>query len=231
MQTKKVPTGSRILDSMLNGGYDCDIVTTIYGPAGSGKTNLVLLCAINVARKGKKVIYIDTEGSFSIDRLRQIALDYKKILGKMVFLMPTSFEEQKKDFEKLKDLVNDKIGLVVVDTIGMLYRIELGTSSDIYEVNRELGKQISYLAEIARKRQIPVILTNQVYSSFKEKDKVNIVGGDLLKYGSKCLIELQITPQNNRKAILIKHRSVPQEKEIVFKIVETGILGTKEDKS
>lgn len=231
MQTKKVPTGSRILDSMLNGGYDCDIVTTIYGPAGSGKTNLVLLCAINVARKGKKVIYIDTEGSFSIDRLRQIALDYKKILGKMVFLMPTSFEEQKKDFEKLKDLINDKIGLVVVDTIGMLYRIELGTSSDIYEVNRELGKQISYLAEIARKRQIPVILTNQVYSSFKEKDKVNIVGGDLLKYGSKCLIELQITPQNNRKAILIKHRSVPQEKEIVFKIVETGILGTKEDKS
>lgn len=231
MQTKKVPTGSRILDSMLNGGYDCDILTTIYGPAGSGKTNLVLLCAINVARKGKKVIYIDTECSFSIDRLRQIALDYKKILGKMVFLMPTSFEEQKKDFEKLKDLVNDKIGLVVVDTIGMLYRIELGTSSDIYEVNRELGKQISYLAEIARKRQIPVILTNQVYSSFKEKDKVNIVGGDLLKYGSKCLIELQITPQNNRKAILIKHRSVPQEKEIVFKIVETGILGTKEDKS
>jgi DNA repair protein RadB len=228
MQTKKIPTGSRIMDRMLNGGYDCDIITTIYGPAGSGKTNLALLCAINIARNNKKVIYIDTEGSFSLDRLRQIAMDYKKILGNMTFLRPTSFQEQKKGFEKLKDIVNDKIGLVIVDTIGMLYRIELGTSSDIYEVNRELGKQISYLAEIARKKQIPVILTNQVYSDFGKKDKINIVGGDLLKYGSKCLIELQITPHNNRRAILRKHRSIAQEKEIVFKIVETGVLGTKE---
>ncbi|MFC1704983.1 DNA repair and recombination protein RadB [Nanoarchaeota archaeon] len=230
MQTKKVPTGSRIMDGMLQGGYDCDIITTIYGPAGSGKTNLALLCAINVARNNKKVIYIDTEGSFSLDRLRQIALDYKKILGRMVFLRPTSFSEQKKDFEKLKDIVNDKIGLVVVDTIGMLYRIELGTSSDIYEVNRTLGKQISYLAEIARKKQIPVLLTNQVYSDFENKDKIKIVGGDLLKYGSKCLIELQITPQSNRKAILVKHRSIAEKKEITFKIVETGVLGTKESK-
>ncbi|MBW2984195.1 DNA repair and recombination protein RadB [Candidatus Woesearchaeota archaeon] len=231
MQTKKIPTGSRIIDRMLHGGYDCDIITTIYGPAGSGKTNLALLCAINIARNNKKVIYIDTEGSFSLDRLRQIALDYKKILGRMIFLRPTSFEEQKKGFEKLKDLVNDKIGLIIVDTIGMLYRIELGTSKDIYEVNHELGKQISYLSEIARKKQIPVLLTNQVYSDFEDKDKINIVGGDLLKYGSKCLIELQITQQNNRRAILRKHRSIEEEKKIVFKIVETGVIGTKEGKA
>ena len=230
MKTEKLPSGSKILDRMLSGGYDKDIITTIYGPAGSGKTNLVLLCAINVARNNKKVIYIDTEGSFSLDRLRQIALDYKKILGKMIFLRPTSFEEQKKDFEKLKDIINDKIGLIIIDTIAMLYRIELGTSDDVYEVNRELGKQLSYLSEIARKKQIPVLITNQVYSSFEEKDKVNIVGGDLLKYTSKCLIELQITPSNNRRAVLRKHRSIPEEKEILFKIVETGVLGTKEGK-
>ncbi len=230
MHTKKIPTGSKIMDRMLNGGYDCDIITTIYGPAGSGKTNLAMLCAINIARNGKKIIYIDTEGSFSLDRLRQIALDYHKILGNMIFLRPTSFTEQRKDFEKLKDIINDRIGLVIVDTIGMLYRIELGTNKDIYEVNRELGKQISYLSEISRKKQIPVILTNQVYADFENKEKVNIVGGDLLKYGSKCLIELQITPQNNRKAILRKHRSIPEQKEITFKIVETGVIGTKETK-
>ncbi|MBW2979840.1 DNA repair and recombination protein RadB [Candidatus Woesearchaeota archaeon] len=230
MRTEKLPSGSKILDKMLDGGYDKDIITTIYGPAGSGKTNLVLLCAINVARNDKKVIYVDTEGSFSLDRLRQIALDYKKILGRMIFLRPTSFDEQKKDFERLKDIVNDKIGLIIIDTIAMLYRIELGTSEDVYEVNRELGKQLSYLSEIARKKQIPVLITNQVYSSFEEKDKVNIVGGDLLKYTSKCLIELQITPSSNRRAILRKHRSIPEEKEILFRIVETGVLGTREGK-
>jgi DNA repair protein RadB len=226
----KIPTGSKILDRTLNGGYEKDIISTIYGPAGSGKTVLAILCSINIARSGKKVIYIDTENSFSVERLKQIALDYKKILDNIVFLRPTSFDEQKKSFEKLRNLVNEKIGLIVVDTIAMLYRIELGSSSKIYEVNSALSKQISYLSEIARKKNIPILITNQVYSDFSDKEKVNIVGGDILKYGSKCLIELQITPQNNRRLILKKHRSILQEKNFYFKIVEKGIIGTKEEK-
>lgn len=230
----KIPTGSRILDIMLDGGYEKDVITTIYGPAGSGKTVLCLLCAINIARTGKKVVYVDSEGGFSLERLKQIAssisLDYKKILDDMVFLKPTSFAEQKKAFEKLKDIINEKIGLVVVDTIAMLYRLELGKSEDVQEVNRELGRQISYLTEIARKKSIPILVTNQVYTDFDDRNKVNIVGGDILKYGSKCLIELQITPNGNRRAILRKHRSIPEEKEIIFKIVEGGIIGAKESK-
>ncbi len=227
----KIRTGSKILDRMLDGGYETDVITTIYGPAGSGKTVLAMLCSINIARSGKKVIYIDTENSFSAERLKQIAPDYKGILHNLIFLKPTSFEEQKNDFEKLKDLVNDKIGLIVVDTIAMLYRIELGQKTEnVYDINSSLGKQISYLSEIARKKNIPILITNQVYSNFEEKGKVNIVGGDILKYGSKCLIELQITPENNRRAILKKHRSIEQEKNIYFKIVERGVLGTKEEK-
>lgn len=226
----KIPTGSKILDKMLNGGYEKDIITTIYGPAGSGKTILCLLCVLSIARQGKKIIYVDTEGNFSLERLKQIAFDYKKILDKIVFLRPTSFEGQKKSFEKLKEIVDNKIGLIVVDTIAMLYRLELGKNEDVYAINRELGKQLSYLTEIARKKHIPVLITNQVYADFEDKEKINIVGGDLLKYGSKCLIELQITPSGNRRAVLRKHRSLKEEKEITFKIVEGGIIGTKEGK-
>ena len=230
----KIPTGSKILNEMLDGGYEKDAITTIYGPAGSGKTVLCILCAMNIAKSGKKVIYVDTEGGFSIERLRQICSsiiwDYKKVLENIIFLKPMSFEEQKKSFEKLKDLVNDRIGLIVVDTIAMLYRLELGKSEEIQDVNRELGRQIAYLTEIARKNNIPVLITNQVYADFDEKDKVNIVGGDILKYGSKCLIELQVTPNNNRRAIIRKHRSLQSEREILFKIVEGGILGTTESK-
>ena len=51
----------------------------------------------------------------------------------------------------------------------MLYRLELGKSDDVYEVNRELGKQLCCLAEIARKKKILVLITNQVYSNFDEK--------------------------------------------------------------
>jgi len=230
MERQKTGT---ILDK-LTGGIERDVITTIYGPAASGKTNICIGSAIEIAKEGKKIIYIDSEGGFSLERLKQIAShisqDYKKILDKIIFLKPTSFAEQKKSFEKLKDIVNDKIGLIVVDTIAMLYRLELGKSENVQEVNRELGRQISYLTEIARKKNIPVLITNQVYADFDDKDKVNIVGGDILKYGSKCLIELQITPNGNRRVILRKHRSIQAEKEILFKIVEGGIIGTKESK-
>jgi len=225
-----IPTGSKVLDRMLNGGYETDIITTIYGPAGSGKTTLCLLCTLGVARQGKKIVYIDTEGGFSVERLKQIAPDYKKVLDMMAFLKPTSFEEQKKVFEKLKGMVDNTIGLIILDSIAMLYRLELGKSEEVYDVNRELGRQIAFMTEIARKKDIPVIVTNQVYANFEDKSRINIVGGDLLKYGSKCLIELQITPSNNRRAILKKHRSIGEENEITFKIVEGGIIGTKEGK-
>ena len=230
----RIPTGSKVLDLMLEGGYEKDVITTIYGPAGSGKTVLCLLCSITIARSGKKVVYVDSEGGFSAERLKQIcshiSQNYKEILNNIIFLRPTSFEEQKKSFEKLRNLVNDKIGLIVVDTIAMLYRLELGKSENIQEVNRELANQISYLTEIARKNNIPVLISNQVYTDFDEKDKVNIVGGDILKYGSKCLMELQITPNGNRRCILKKHRSIKPEKELVFKIVEGGIIEAKESK-
>jgi len=230
----KIPTGSKILDKLLEGGYEEDIITTVYGPSGSGKTNLCILAAIKVAKQGKKVIYIDTENNFSVERFKQICdalnLNYLKTINNMVFFKPINFTEQKKTFEKLKETIRGKVGLVIVDSIAMLYRLEMGKDNDIYETNRDLGKQISYLTEIARKKKIPVLLSNQVYADFEDKDKVNLVGGDLLKYGSKCLLELQITPAGNRRCIVKKHRSIEEDKEITFKIVEGGILGTTEGK-
>lgn len=221
----KISTGSDALNNFLDGGYDKDIITTIYGPGGSGKTNLCLICALEQVRKGKKVIYVDTEGNFSIERFKQLAEDYEKVLENIIFFRPTTFKEQRDAFDKLRKVINEKIGLVVVDTIAMLYRLEIGKSSEVYEINRELGLQISYLNDIARKYEIPVLITNQVYADFENKDRVNMVGGDILKYGSKCLIELQNLHKNKRRIILRKHRSQPEGKEIIFEIKEKGIFG------
>ncbi|HLD97162.1 MAG TPA: DNA repair protein RadB, partial [Candidatus Nanoarchaeia archaeon] len=68
---------------------------------------------------------------------------------------------------------------------------------------------------------IPVIVSTPVYADFSDKASVKIVGGDILKYSSKCLIELRINPNGTRTAVLAKHRSIP-EKEINFTIREKG---------
>ena len=219
---ERVSSGCEVMDELLEGGFERDVLTTIYGPAGSGKTCTCILAAISVIRSGKKVIFIDTEGGFSVERLKQIAPEYEKILESMIFFKPVVFDEQRDAFEKLKNLVNDKIGLVIVDTISMLYRAELGKGVDVYKINKELGVQLNYLSEIARNKNIPVIVTNQVYSNFDINGKVNVVGGDMIRYSSKCLIEMQNLKGSRRAAILVKHRSIAGEKEILFKIVNKG---------
>jgi DNA repair protein RadB len=218
----KVSTGAIFLNDFLHGGYDTDIITTIFGPSGTGKTNLCLLAAVQIAQTGKKVIFIDTEGGIAVERIRQVSTDPEKSLQNIIFFNPLTFADQKEVFATLSGMIGDNTGMVVVDSISMLYRLELGKSEDVYEVNAALGKQMACLVEIARSRKIPVLITNQVYSDFDNRDNVKMVGGDLLKYGSKCLIELQLF-NNARGLVLRKHRHLPEGQSIKFKIVSTGL--------
>ena len=232
----KISAGSYDLNKWLYGGYETDIITTVYGPAGSGKTNFCVLAAVSQAKKGKKVIFIDTEGGFSTDRFKQIAgEDFQEELKNILLLKPTNFYEQKKIFDSLLKQINNSIGLIIVDGITMLYRLEVGDALKqdndfkVKQANFELAKQLRVLAEIARNKNIPVLVTNQVYYEFLSEEEfregkektARMVGGDLLKYWSKCLIELK-QMNNKRVAVLKKHRSLP-EKELQFSIVQEGI--------
>lgn len=236
METK-ISAGSYDLNKWLFGGYEKDIITTIYGPAGSGKTNFCMLASSSQTKKGNKVIFIDTEGGFSLDRFRQVTKEeYADALKNLILLKPTNFQEQKQAFTKLlQEIKGKEVSLIIVDGMTMLYRLELGeaikdkNTQEIHDINSELARQLRTLAEISRKRNIPVIVTNQVYSNFlsdeeikagKEK-QVNMVGGDILRYWSKCIIEIQ-NDSGKRKAILRKHRSL-KESELNFYITNDGI--------
>ena len=236
--SNRISAGSYDLNKWLYGGYEREIITMIAGPPGCGKTNFCILVSCSQAKKGNKVIFIDTEGGFSLERVKQIVgEDYEKVLGNILLLGPTSFEEQKKVFLKLSNQIKKAhINLIVVDGMAMFYRLEFGDAvklkddDKIKQVNREFAKQMRALAEIARKQKIPIIVTNQVYSGFLTKEQlergvqreVSIVGGDLFKYWSKCIIELK-QEGNKRKAILLKHRNM-RNKELNFEIKEKGIF-------
>ena len=233
----KISTGSYDFNDWLSGGYEKGIVMVV-GPPGSGKTNLTLLSACSQA-KDKKVIFIDTEGGFSSERVKQIVgeKNHEKILGNILLLNPTNFSEQKECFSKLlKYLKGEEVGLIIVDSMAMLYRLELGEAvsmegdEKIKDVNRDVSKQMRILVEICRKQNMPVLITNQVYGGFvSEEDwkkglekEMNIVGGDLFKYWSKCIIELK-QKGRGRKAVLLKHRSLGQ-KEFNFEIRNEGLF-------
>lgn len=213
------------MDALLDGGYENDVITTVYGPPGSGKTNFCLL-AMN-ALKDKKIIYVDTEGSFSLARFKQISTDFEEVLNRTIFLTPTTYAEQREAFEFLKKTVDDKFGLIIIDSMAALYRLELAMNNDAVNANRELGIHMAVLTEIARKKNIPVIITNQVYSDFDSRQDTKTVGGDVVRYWSRCLLELQKLKGDLRKIIIAKHRSIKEGNYAIFRIVQKGVEEVK----
>ncbi len=225
----KISAGSYDLNKWLFGGYESDIVSVVYGGPGTGKTTLCLLAAVSQAKKGNKVIYIDTEGGFSNERIKQIiensknGADYEDVLKNLFLLKVTDFKEQKEAFKKLNEHLKDEVSLIVIDGMTILYRLDFAVArekdeKEIQKINSELVEQMRILNEIARKRGIPVIVTNQVYLWNDEK---KMVGGDILHYWGKCLIELA-NENGKRTAWLRKHRSLP-EKALDFQITNSGI--------
>lgn len=224
-----VSSGSNDLNSFLNGGYEPGIISMIAGAPGTGKTNFCILAACSCANSGKKVIFLDSEGGFSLERVKQIVGNkYSDILENFFILNPNSFNEQKECFNKIGSIIKKgEVGLIIVDSMTMLYRLEIGEDLDsIKKINLELAKQMRILSEISKIKKIPVIITNQIYhefdpeNSFSEK-RINLVGGDLLKYWSKCILLLENSVK--RKAVLLKHRCLPK-KEMGFEITNKGIF-------
>lgn len=220
----KISAGSYDLNRWLHGGYECDVVTVIYGAPGTGKTNFCLLAAVSQAKKGNKIVYVDTEGGFSVERVKQLsASNHEQVLENILLLTPSNFQEQQQAFEKLKAYLKHEVSLIIVDGLTILYRLDFANAreKDLFEsqkVVNELVRQIRILAEIARKRNIPVIVTNQIY---RWEDKERMVGGDILRYWGKCLIEL-VHQDGKRTAYLRKHRSLA-ESSLPFRITSEDI--------
>jgi len=130
----KISSGAKVLDVLLDGGLERGIITTLFGPAGSGKSNIAMLAALSVADRGKKVVFIDTENSLSAERIKQLRPQgYKSIIKNMIVLEPTNFEEQKEFFGQLRQIMAvEKPEIIVVDSIAMLYRLQLGSEAEIH---------------------------------------------------------------------------------------------------
>ncbi len=223
----RLELGCEPLDDLLNGGIEEGAITNVYGKSGTGKTNFCVQATARCLQKGGKAVFMDTEGGFSAERFLQI-IDDKSLLDNLFMIEPTTFEEQQDAFEKLEEVAEQEdLDLVVVDSLVALYRLKL-QNDDAPEINQEFSRQLSVLSKIARQKDIPVLVTNQVYSQF-DSDEVELVGRDIPTYWSKCLLKLEKISSNYRKAVLKKHRSRPEDIETRFSITSSGLESNQEN--
>jgi DNA repair protein RadB len=226
-----ISTGCAGLDDLLGGGVERGTVTQVYGPPGAGKTNVALSTAVEVAADGGTAVYIDTEG-LSVERFDQLltarAADPEDASSRIILSDAHDFEEQAEAVRDAADFA-ERADLIILDSATGFYRLERD-ADDGGDALRRVADQITHLLSLARKHDLAVVVTNQVFTDVdSDSDRVRPLGGHTLNHWTGVVMRVDRFRGGNRRATLEKHRSKPEGEHTRFKITDTGIEGVESD--
>ena len=193
-------------------------LTTVYGPAGAGKTSLALYAVKTACRttggEPGKCYYISTEGFQFLERAAKMGVDLEALLV-----------SEAMDLLDLLDILHTGLSkpymyrLVVVDSVNYAYRLMAG--------ERQAYTLFSYILGFARrvseKYALPFIATAQVHAKPGEESgraELEAVGSKPLFFWSSQVIRLE-RRQDNRRILVVEKPGDSVEAE--FEIREDGI--------
>ena len=226
-----VPTDCGPIDNLLGGGFERGTVTQVYGEPAAGKTNLVLSAAVSTAVKGDRALYIDTEG-LSLDRFQQLVEartdeeSFEEVASRIVVSEAYDFEEQAEAVRDAEEFA-ESVDLVVLDSATGFYRLERGNDSSGGQSLRKVASQVTHLLSLARKHDLAVAITNQVFRD-PDADRTRGLGGNTLEHWTGVVLRLERFRGGNRRAVLEKHRSKATGETATFRIVDGGLESAEE---
>ena len=233
-----ISTGSENLNGLLGGkGLETKSITEAYGAFGSGKTQLGLSLAVHVQMpkdKGganAKAVYIDTEGTFRPDRIRQIAenlgANADKVLKNILVARAFNSDHQILLLDKIGELVKDgePIKLVVIDSLTAHFRAEFAGRGQLADRQQKLNRYLHNLMRMAEQHNIAVFVTNQVMANpaMMFGDPTTAIGGHIVGHASTYRMYLRRGKQGSRVAKLIDSPNLP-DNECVFFVGDAGVV-------
>ena len=215
------PSTCRSIDALIGGGIPTGVVSHVYGEPGSGKTSLCIQLATNVIKREKRVIYI-AAGPFPGERFAQIAAaDTVPISQKLLVFEVKSFDQQRATLGDIRKIAKENVGLIIFDTATAYYRLEQARNAESGS-QHAFANQVLLLLGLAKKYDLAVVLTNQVYVDTDTKE-VMPVAGYLLDNLSAIVLQFTKTHSERRCAILKKHPILPLETSAYFKLTGQGL--------
>ena len=213
----RIPLGCKYVDALLGGGIEAGSVTLFYGEAGCGKSNICMQMARNIIQSGKKVAYVDTEG-LSYERIMQIFKDEALVKDLLIFQVHSCTEQSNRVDQIAKIARTGVLGLVVVDSMTMFYRLNY----DNMEMRNDFIRQTEVLLNLARDYEVPILITSQVYTNITT-GAIEFLGGHAMHHNAKTIIRLDMRGNGLRNAVIIKHRSLPEGRSAMFRITADGV--------
>jgi len=232
-----ITTGSNNLNQLFGGkGIESRAMTECYGAFGSGKTQLGLTLAVNVQMPKEqggangKAVYIDTEGTFRPERIRQIAegigADPNKVLKNILVARAFNSDHQILLLDKISEMIKDgePIKLVVIDSLTAHFRAEFAGRGQLADRQQKLNRYLHNLMKIAEQHNLVVYVTNQVMANpaMMFGDPTTAIGGNIVGHASTYRVYLRRGKQGSRVAKMIDSPNLP-DNECQFYVTQEGV--------
>jgi DNA repair protein RadA len=228
-------TGSQRLDELLGGGLETQAMTEMIGEYGVGKTQLCLMLSVMAQLSKTKgglegnVIYVDSEGTFSPERLYHIAstkgLDPEQALNEIILARVYNSDHQCLIIDHLfKKCPEENAKLVVVDSMISHFRGEYLGRESLAERQQLLNQNLHKLVRLAEAYNLAVVVTNQVQANptqfFGNPNRP--AGGHVMAHACTHRVYIRRGKEGTRVAKVIDSPYLP-ESEASFLITEKGI--------
>ncbi len=201
-------TGCKILDRVLD---KKPLTILVYGPAGSGKTSLLLHVSKRLSLSGERVLFISTEGRLYQAR---IALQPRSYVNAL-FTEVDSFNKQLELVLTTIPFIEYKY--IVFDTINSLYRLEAYREGAI----EKLGLLLGILRRVVEKNNGVLLASAQVRAV--EDDREFIASGmTILEYWFDIIACL--SRDNGKRVLTIVKPSDYKNISVEFTITDKGII-------
>jgi DNA repair protein RadA len=239
---QRCTTGSKKLDKILGGGIETQAMTELIGDYAVGKTQICMTLSVVVQLPpeqggfGSNVIYMDTEGTFSPERVYQIAskrgLDGKKILDNIIVARAYTSDHQRFLIDCLfRKVPEEKAKLVVVDSAISHFRGEYVGREELSMRQQILNQYLHKLLRLSEAYNIAVVVTNQVQANpamFFYGNPERPAGGHIMAHACTHRIHIRRGKSGTRVAKVIDSPYLPEEK-ASFIITQKGIEDTDKE--
>ena len=232
-----ITTGSVNFDELLGGkGLETKAITEAFGAYGSGKSQLGFTLSVraqlpkDMGGAAGKAVFIDTEGTFRPERIKQIAegmgLNPDEALKNIFVARAFNSDHQILLIDKVAEMIQngEPIKLVVVDSLTAHFRAEFSGRGQLADRQQKLNKYMHSLTKIAEQYNLSVFVTNQVMANpaMMFGDPTTAIGGNIVGHASTFRIYLRRGKKGSRVAKLIDSPNLP-DNETMFYITARGV--------
>lgn len=223
----RISTGAEDLDKLLGGGVQSMSITEVFGEFRTGKTQmsttLCVTCQLPDANGvSGKAAYIDTEGTFRPERLRDIAqrfaLDPEEVMDNVVYARAFNSEHQMDLITLVAAKMAEEPGryrLLVVDSIISLFRTDFSGRGELGERQQRLNQMLAKLTRVSEEFNVAVFITNQMMADPGATmtfvaDPKKPVGGHVLAHASATRVSLRKGRNETRIAKIYDSPDLPE---------------------